>query len=74
MIKGAATCPVPTITYKKSCCCFVGCCWSDCLGNTLESDPPNDCIQGVPNGEWVYNEKLKKSQLMNMDEKQGMYY
>ena len=51
-------CPAPTYTYaqgeKEFCCCADGCCWTRCLMST----PPSDCLQGIPNSQWIYSEEL----------------
>ena len=44
-------CPEPSHEYGKSCCCFSGCCWSNCR----TANPPLSCLDGVPNSQWVFN-------------------
>ena len=44
-------CPEPSYEYGKSCCCFSGCCWSNCR----TANPPLSCLDGVPNSQWVFN-------------------
>ena len=59
-------CPEPSHKYGKSCCCAAGCCWSNCR----KSNPPQSCLDGVPNSQWVYNtEKLRYKAVMNFDDK-----
>ena len=55
-------CPTPSYQYKylignngaDACCCSGNCCWDKC---TL-SDPPKDCLQGIPNSQWFYDNQL----------------
>ena len=44
-------CPSGSHKYRKHCCCVSGCCWGKC---TKEKPPPN-CLEGVPNSQWVFN-------------------
>ena len=47
------SCPSPTYPYNDHCCCENGCCWKDCKKKT----PPQSCLNGVPNSQWVKNPK-----------------
>ena len=49
-------CPSPAYRYsedgKDFCCCAGNCCWNRCV----RLFPPNDCLQEVPNTEWIFDE------------------
>ena len=47
-------CPTPTFKYGDKCCCSNGCCWEKCVRST----PPKECLQNVPNSQWIYSEDL----------------
>ena len=47
------SCPSPTHKYRNHCCCESGCCWEGCNKKT----PPQSCLNGVPNSQWVKNPK-----------------
>ena len=48
------SCPSPTHKYRNNCCCQHGCCW----GNCRKRNPPQNCLDGVPNSRWIKdNEK-----------------
>ena len=44
------------MAQKDRCCCYdeAGCCWDECPAES----PPNNCIEGVPNSKWEYNDTL----------------
>ena len=47
-------CPSPTHKYNDQCCCENGCCW----GNCRKDNPPQSCLDGVPDSRWIKdNEK-----------------
>ena len=46
-------CPSPSYKWRNNCCCANGCCWKDCDKKT----PPQSCLNGVPNSQWVKNPK-----------------
>ena len=47
------SCPSPSrpTKYNKQCCCSRSCCWSHCR----DIKPPQKCLNGVPNSQWVFN-------------------
>ena len=45
-------CPVPTFEFNDNCCCRFSCCWLWCG----DSSPPIDCLQEVPNAQWIYDQ------------------
>ena len=45
-------CPSPSYAYGNVCCCGAACCWDKCKWD----EPPQDCIEGVPNAKWVKDE------------------
>ena len=54
------SCPNPSFLYKEDgkwwisfCCCGeeAGCCWGKCTW----PKPPEDCLKGVKNSQWVFN-------------------
>ena len=45
------TCPSPSHKYNNHCCCESGCCWEGCK----KDKPPQSCLNGVPNSQWVVN-------------------
>ena len=49
-------CPMPSYKYREEgidyCCCGSGCCWNRCTRKT----PPDDCLQNIPNSQWIYTE------------------
>ena len=48
-------CPSPSyISSNKYCCCAAKCCWDRCILD----QPPDDCLQAVPNAKWVLNCEL----------------
>ena len=51
-------CPSPSYLYEYAgvdyCCCGDGCCWNECSYST----PPADCLQNVPDSQWIYSEDL----------------
>ena len=51
-------CPKPSSKYgeagKDYCCCGNACCWKKCT----YSKPPQECLQNVPNSQWIYSEDL----------------
>ena len=49
----AGKCPFPSSKKDSTCCCGDDCCWDKC---TLEN-PPDDCLVGMYNGEWLYDSK-----------------
>ena len=61
---GATTCPSPSKKYNPVgshwvyCCCGNGCCWDSCNW----SSPPQDCLKGVPNTQWVWNDEIERFQ------------
>ena len=64
------SCPSPAHKYGHSCCCEAACCW----GNCRKDNPPQSCLDGVPNSQWVYNtEKLRYQAVRNFIDK-GMYF
>ena len=36
------------------CCCGDACCWDKCRYET----PPADCLQSIPNSQWIFSEEL----------------
>ena len=58
-------CPSPTYQYSEGgedfCCCESNCCWSRCT----KSSPPVNCIQGIPNSQWIFNNQLGYFQAVN---------
>ena len=62
-------CPHPSyqLTWQGTvyCCCDSGCCWDDCSWST----PPADCIEGIPNSQWIYNKQAGSYHVFI-----GMYY
>ena len=64
------SCPSPAHKYGHSCCCEAACCW----GNCRKDNPPQSCLDGVPNSQWVYNtEKLRYQVVRNFEDK-GLYF
>ena len=49
----AGKCPFPSSKKDSTCCCGDDCCWDKC---TLEN-PPDDCLVGMYNGQWIYDSK-----------------
>ena len=47
-------CPKPLFHYGDSCCCQANC----CLDNCTISTPPNECLQNIPNSEWIFLKQL----------------
>ena len=51
-------CPSPSYKYTYEgvdyCCCGDGCCWDKCTYTT----PPIDCLENVPNSQWIYSQEL----------------
>merc|ERR1712122_416307 len=44
-------CPKPSYKYEQGCCCGDYCCWDKCRWK----DPPQECLNGIYNGKWVYD-------------------
>ena len=44
-------CPSPSYKSNNQCCCRNDCCWNRC---TLEN-PPNDCLDGLYKGQWMFD-------------------
>ena len=55
------TCPAGTYNYRKrgsnSCCCGHNCCFGRCLSRELSKY--TDCLSGVPNSAWEWNNDLR---------------
>ena len=47
------SCPSPSHKFRNHCCCESACCWNGCKKKT----PPQNCLVGVPNSQWVVNTK-----------------
>ena len=47
-------CPSQTNLWNKQCCCGANCCWDHCEW----SKPPANCLKGVPNSQWIFNNNL----------------
>jgi len=48
----AGECPEPSYKYnEQSCCCGDYCCWDKCRWK----DPPQECLNGIYKGKWVYD-------------------
>ena len=47
-------CPSPTKLWNKQCCCGANCCWDHCEW----SKPPANCLKGVRNSQWIFNNNL----------------
>ena len=48
----AGECPEPSYKYnEQSCCCGDYCCWDKCRWK----DPPQECLNGINKGKWVYD-------------------
>ena len=47
-------CPSQTKLWNKQCCCGANCCWDHCEW----SKPPANCLRGVPNSQWIFNNNL----------------
>ena len=47
----AGQCPSPSYKEGDKCCCGEGCCWDKC---TWEN-PPNDCLNGLYKGQWLFD-------------------
>ena len=51
-------CTAPSLIYREGgvdyCCCGNACCWDRCTYST----PPQECLQNVPNSQWIYSEDL----------------
>ena len=66
-------CPSPTYPYREHCCCAAGCCWSRCnslIGTGLGPKPPEDCLKGVENSQWVFNtDKIYWQAVKNFESK-----
>ena len=52
------SCPSPAYAYGSTCCCGDYCCWMRCLWNS----PPTNCLVGVPQAEWKWNQQLGYNQ------------
>ena len=48
------SCPSPSHKYRNHCCCESGCCWNGCK----KDKPPQSCLDGVPNSQWVFNKDI----------------
>ena len=64
-------CRSPSTLYQESgvkyCCCKVGCCWAKC---PLGPKPPEDCLKGVENSQWVFNtDKIYWQAVKNFESK-----
>ena len=53
-------CPSPArwSTKNKECCCRPSCCFDKCTEYGQWSIPPEDCLQGVQNSKWIFNNNL----------------
>ena len=53
-------CPSPArwSTKNKECCCRPSCCFDKCTEYGQWSIPPEDCLEGVQNSKWVFNDSL----------------
>ena len=46
-------CPSPAYKSNRNCCCGNGCCWNKCTWD----NPPDDCLDGVIKGQWMFDTK-----------------
>ena len=50
-------CPSPSYEYVHDgvdyCCCDNECCWDKCS----LSPPPEECLENIPNSQWVYSKE-----------------
>ena len=44
-------CPSPAYKSNTNCCCGNGCCWNKCTWD----NPPDDCLEGVIKGQWMFD-------------------
>ena len=53
-------CPSPArwSNKNKQCCCRPSCCWDQCEAHGQWLSPPEDCLEGVQNSKWVFNDSL----------------
>ena len=64
------TCPSPSNKYNNHCCCSNGCCWEGCP----KEKPPQNCLDGVPNSQWVFNKDKVIYQAVRNFKVQGMKF
>ena len=64
------TCPSPSHKYNNHCCCASGCCWEGCP----KDPPPENCLDGVPNSQWVFNKDKVTYQAVRNFKVQGMKF
>ena len=60
-------CPSGSHKYRKNCCCASGCCWGKCT----KEKPPTNCLERVPNSQWVFNSDKVFYQAVRNLKKQG---
>ena len=64
------SCPKSSYKYNNHCCCDFGCCWEICNKET----PPQSCLDGVPNSQWVFNKDKAIYQAVRNFKVQGMKF